>query len=61
MGLRKFRCYRSIVRAFTRKSRYRKKAYISSIPAHRVVKFDMGAVQGDYSYALCGSDSYVRF
>jgi len=52
MGLRKFRCYRNIVRAYTRKSRYRKKAYISSVPAHRVVKFDMGAMQGNYSYAL---------
>lgn len=52
MGLRKFRCYRNIVRAFTRKSRYRKKAYISSIPAHRIVKFDMGDVQGNYSYVL---------
>jgi len=40
--LRKGVAYRSIQNAYTRKSKYRKKAFIRSIPTNKVVKFEMG-------------------
>ena len=40
--LRKGVAYRSIQNAYTRKSKYRKKAFIRSVPTNKVVKFDMG-------------------
>ena len=51
-SLRKFNCYRNVVRAYTRKSKYRRKGFINSVPAHRIVKFDMGNVNGDYKYVV---------
>ena len=51
-SLRKFNCYRNIIRAYTRKSKYRRKGYINSVPAHKIVKFDMGNVHGNYTHVL---------
>lgn len=40
--LRKFCSYRRVERPFTRKSKYRKKAFIKAVPHLRIVRFDMG-------------------
>jgi len=40
--LRPAKCYRKKVRAYTRRSKYKKHAYIRSVPAMRVIKFDLG-------------------
>src|SRR3989344_7031851 len=42
MGLRKAKCYRKVVRAYTRKSKFRAKAFIKTIPNSKVVKYDLG-------------------
>lgn len=41
-SLRKAKCYRNVKRAYTRKSKYRKKGYIKAIPTIKIVKFDIG-------------------
>jgi ribosomal protein L16/L10AE len=46
--LRKGVAYRSIQNAYTRKSKYRKKAFIRSIPTNKVVKFEMGNLTKDF-------------
>ena len=40
--IRPAKCYKKIQRAFTRRSKYKKRAYIKSVPALKVVKFDLG-------------------
>lgn len=42
VGLRPGRCYKRLERAYTRKSKYKKKAFIKTTPALKIVKFDMG-------------------
>ncbi|MBI2667939.1 50S ribosomal protein L16 [Candidatus Woesearchaeota archaeon] len=42
MALRKAKCYRKVVRAYTRKSKFRAKAFIKTIPNSKVVKYDLG-------------------
>lgn len=44
-GLRKGNCYRKVVRAYTRKSKYKSKGYIKAIPPSKIVKFDQGNLQ----------------
>ncbi len=41
-SLRKAKCYRTVKRAYTRKSKYKKKGYIKAVPTIKVVKFDIG-------------------
>jgi large subunit ribosomal protein L10e len=41
-SLRPGRCYKRIQRAYTRKSKYKNKAFIKSTPAVKIIKFDMG-------------------
>lgn len=41
-GLRKGICYRRIERPYTRKSKYKKKNYIRTIPPHKIARFEMG-------------------
>ena len=48
-GLRAFSCYRKPKRAYTRKSKYKKKAFIKSVPNIKVVKFDLGDLKRDFS------------
>jgi large subunit ribosomal protein L10e len=50
--LRKGQAYRMLERAYTRKSRFRKKGYLKSVPSHRIVKFNMGNVNGDFDYQV---------
>lgn len=62
-GLRKFRCYRNIVRAYTRKSKFKKKSYIKTIPPSRIVRFDMGDPSKSFNYSvnlLANEDTQVR-
>ena len=40
--LRKANCYRAIERAYTRKSKFKKKGYVKAVPNSRVVRFQMG-------------------
>lgn len=42
MGLRPGRCYREIQRAYTRKSKFKVKGYIKSVPQTKIVKFNFG-------------------
>lgn len=53
-SLRKFKCYRTLKdRAYTRKSKFKNKGYINSVPANKIVKFDMGDATRTYTYAIC--------
>ena len=40
--LRKANCYRTVKRAYTRKSKFKKKGYIKAVPNSRVVRYQMG-------------------
>jgi large subunit ribosomal protein L10e len=46
--LRKSVASRSMQNAYTRKSKYRKKSYIRSIPTNKVVKFEMGDLKKEF-------------
>jgi large subunit ribosomal protein L10e len=46
--LRKGVAYRSLQNPYTRKSKYRKKAFIRSVPNNKIVKFDMGDLSRDF-------------
>jgi large subunit ribosomal protein L10e len=48
-GLRAFSCYRKPKRAYTRKSKYKKKGYIKSVPNIKIVKFDLGDLKREFS------------
>ena len=41
-GLRSFKCYRRIKRAYTRKSKYKKKGYVKAVPNSKIVKYVFG-------------------
>jgi len=41
-GLRAFKCYRRIKRAYTRKSKFKKKGYIKAVPNSKIVKYVFG-------------------
>lgn len=51
-GLRKFRCYKRIKRAYTRKSKFKKKGYIKAPPQVRIVRYDMGDSTKSYQYEV---------
>ncbi len=59
-SLRKGKCYRNIERAYTRKSKYKKKGFVKSPVAIKVVKFHMGNPSGKFknTLKLVASDSY---
>src|SRR3989344_5900746 len=50
--LRKFKCYRNVTRAYTRKSKYKPKAYIKAIPNSRLVRYHMGDVHKKFSHKV---------
>jgi len=52
VGLRKGRTCRKIERAYTRKSKYKKKSFIKSIPANKVVKYKMGDLKKKFPYII---------
>lgn len=50
--LRKFKCYRRIKRAYTRKSKYKKKGYIKAVPTIKIIRWDMGNPAGNFSHRI---------
>jgi len=50
--LRKFKCYRKVKRAYTRKSKYKNKGYIKAVPDARIVRYNMGDVKKKFRYQL---------
>ncbi|MFH1331884.1 MAG: 50S ribosomal protein L16 [archaeon] len=48
MGLRKGHCYSTVKRAYTRKSKYKKKAYVKAAPFNKVMKYDMGDLKKNF-------------
>src|SRR3989344_5794106 len=50
--LRKFKCYRNVTRAYTRKSKYKPKAYIKTFPNSRLVRYHMGDVHKKFSHKI---------
>ena len=50
--LRPASCYRRIKRAYTRKSKYRKKDFIRGVPGSKVVLYDVGAKDKTWQYSL---------
>lgn len=48
-GLRPGRCYRAIERAYTRKSKYKNKAFIKAVPARKVARYDLGDLKRDFN------------
>ena len=48
MGLRPGHCYTKLERAYTRKSKYKKKGYIKTIPPTKIAKYDMGDLKKDF-------------
>jgi len=51
-GLRKGISYRRIKRAYTRKSKYRKKGYIKAAPPSRIIRYDMGDLQKKFDWRV---------
>jgi len=50
--LRKGKCYRTVKRAYTRKSKYTKKAYIRAIPTSKIVRYVMGDQKKKFKYSI---------
>ncbi len=48
VGLRPFRCYRRVKRAYTRKSKYKAKGYIKAVPTSKIVKFNYGNTKKEF-------------
>lgn len=48
-GLRPGHCYRAIERPFTRKSKYKKKAFIKAVPAIKVARYDLGDLKKEFN------------
>src|SRR3989344_2901285 len=52
VGLRKGRTARILKRAYTRKSKYKKKSFIKSIPVSKVIRYKMGDLRKGFSYII---------
>lgn len=50
--IRKFVCYRSVERPYTRFSKYKERNFVRARPGCRVVRFDQGEVQKQFPIAL---------
>ncbi len=48
MALRKGSSYRRVKRAYTRKSKFKKKGYIKAVPTVKIIKFDMGDLKKEF-------------
>jgi len=51
-SLRKGKCYREVKRAYTRKSKYKKKGYIKAPTPIKIVKYHMGNLKREFSKTL---------
>lgn len=52
VALRKGHCYTPVQRAYTRKSKYKKHAFIRSVPQNKVVKYHMGDTKKEFDYEI---------
>ena len=62
-GLRKGKCYSKKTKAYTRRSKVKSKSYIKTIPANKIVKYDMGNTKGNYENnvnLICKKDIQIR-
>lgn len=50
--LRKGHCYTSFTRPYTRKSKFKKYSYISTIPESKIVKFNFGDINKKFKYCV---------
>ena len=50
--LRPATAYAKLKRAYTRKSKYRKKSFIRATPANKIIRYDMGDPKKKYDYTL---------
>ena len=50
--LRRGHCCTTIKRAYTRKSKYRRKNYIRAVPTNKVIRYDMGEKTKQFSYKV---------
>ena len=50
--LRKGKCYKKLVRAYTRKSKVKSKSYIKTLPANRIVRYEMGDPKKKFKYEI---------
>ena len=53
MGLRKGKCYKTVKRAYTRISKFKKFSFIKMRPANKIVKYEMGDQKKKFSHQLC--------
>ena len=51
-SLRPAKCYRRIKRAYTRKSKFKKKGYVKAVPNPKITKYNIGNQKGDYKYRI---------
>lgn len=52
-GLRKAKCYRKVVRAYTRKSKYKSKSFVKGVPNSKIVKYDQGNLKKEFEGHVC--------
>jgi large subunit ribosomal protein L10e len=45
-------CYRTQKKAYTRKSKYKKKDFVKGVPGSKIVLFDMGNRKGDFKFKV---------
>ncbi|MBT3865506.1 50S ribosomal protein L16 [Candidatus Woesearchaeota archaeon] len=50
--LRRGHCSSPVKRAYTRKSKYRRKNYIRAVPTNKVIRYDMGEKTKQFSYKV---------
>ncbi len=50
--LRKGHCYTRVKRAYTRKSKYKKKNFIKTIPTNKIIRYDMGELSKKFPYRV---------
>lgn len=51
-GIRPNSCYRHYERPFTRKSKYKGKAFIKAVPANKLSKFEFGDLKMNFNYQI---------
>jgi len=50
--LRSGKCYRKFTRPYTRKSKFKKKSFISTIPESKIVKYNFGNPKKQFKYCV---------
>lgn len=50
--LRRGACYRTVKRAYTRVSKYRRSSFVKGVPGSKIRKFEMGRTNGEFKYII---------